>query len=544
MKTHTAPRLFLTLVMGAILLVATATATAGGTNKLSVEPEKAWVSGQSLIIEGNLVTMDAPDVIERGRLYLADGKIQAVRREGEKFPPHLEINGVPVIRTNDWVFPGFLNLHTHVPFNLQPLWVAGRTYDNRYEWQRDPNHIPAVMYPYYILTNKWEYNLLNEATLFAEVRALVGGTTAFIFSQPCLYTEDRLVRNIEHEPPESGGVYASVNRFNEAFMVEQAPAIRDRLDSGELRAWVAHLAEGIDKLSADEFDRLEGANLLRKELVIVHGAGLTPSQLKKFGQVGGHLVWSPTSNYMLYGEMADVKTALESGVTVSLSNDWAPSGTHNVLAELKVAAAAYRDRYGSELPPRLLAEMITVNPAKAIGWENRAGRLASGLNADVVILKRNGGDPYQTLLAATEKSVRLVVVGGEPLFGDPEIMNILKPNDTELLTVTGPDGEKYSKRIDVTNNRGDVTLQAALVRLRRAHRLDPADMAASFNVKTQNENGEGGMEQYTAKKYPGLQPIPVAPIFLGNDEDFFIKLKQMKFPFSGALRTVYRPFDQ
>ena len=501
-------------------------------------------AGAGYVIEGTLVTMDAPGLLEGGRLYIRDGKIEAVVGRGEETAQALSADERPVVRTDGYVFPGFLNLHTHVPFNVQPLWVAGRTYANRYQWQRDPNHVPAVMYPYFILTGEREYNLLNEATLFAEVRALVGGTTALIFSQECLYTTGRLVRNIEHEPAPTGVIYPSVTRFDDRFMAGGAKAIAERLETGELRAWVAHLAEGMDGLSSDEFDRLGPAGLLRSELVIVHGVGLNRVQLQAFGEVGGHLVWSPSSNYILYGKTADIKSALRSGVTVSLSNDWAPSGTHNLLAELKAAAAAYRFEYGENLPAKLLVEMITVNPAKAIGWEDRAGRLRAGLCADVVIFERLSDDPYATLLQATEEQVELVTVGGDALFGSPRIMGKLKPGDSELWMIRSPSGETYEKRIDVMQAAGDATLRATIDRLNRALQFAVADMVGTFRVSSSELPTEETMREYLEQTYPGLERQPLPPIFMSEDGDFFERLKAIDVPYFEVLRAVYRTADE
>ena len=500
--------------------------------------------GVGYVIEGTLVTMDAPGRLEGGRLYIRDGKIEALVAKGEETPQTLATVERPVIRTDGYVFPGFLNLHTHVPFNVQPLWVAGKSYANRYQWQRDPNHVPAVMYPYFILTGEREYNLLNEATLFAEVRALVGGTTALIFSEECLYTAGRLVRNLEHEPAPTGGIYPSVTRFDDRFMAGGAKAIKKRLDKGELRAWVAHLAEGMDGLSSDEFDRLGPAGLLRPELVVVHGVGLNRAQLRAFGEVGGHLVWSPSSNYILYGETADIKSALQSGVTVSLSNDWAPSGTHNLLAELKAAAAAYRFEYGESLPAKLLVEMITVNPAKAIGWEDRAGKLKAGLCADVVIFEKLSDDPYTTLLQATEEQVELVAVGGDALFGSPRIMGKLKPGDSERWTIRSPTGHTYEKRIDVTQEAGDATLRITIDRLNRALQFSVADMVETFQVSSHELPTEETMSEYLAQTYPGLEQQPLPPIFLSEDGDFFKRLSSIDVPYFEELRAVYRPSDK
>ena len=49
------------------------------------------------------------------------------------------------------------------------------------------------------------------------------------------------------------------------------------------------------------------------------------------------MVWSPLSNLLLYGGTADVKSARAAGVPVALGSDWSPSGSKNLLNELKIA---------------------------------------------------------------------------------------------------------------------------------------------------------------------------------------------------------------
>ena len=84
------------------------------------------------------------------------------------------------------------------------------------------------MTPAEILLGAHEYNLLNEQTLFAEVRALVGGTTALTSTNiPGTYSEPgRLVRNIEHEPSRSGLVVAHVLEISDKFIREWASELR------------------------------------------------------------------------------------------------------------------------------------------------------------------------------------------------------------------------------------------------------------------------------------------------------------------------------
>ena len=499
---------------------------------------------QELVLQGSLVTMADDGVIEDGSVWIRDGVIDGVFETEAALEEAVGTKEVARLRTKAWIFPGFINLHTHLPFNHQPLWAADKKFDNRYQWQVYPPHVRAVMTPAEILLGAHEYNLLNEQTLFAEVRALVGGTTALASTGiPGTYSEpDRLVRNIEHEPTISGLVVAHVREINDTFIRENAPALRASLDSGELRAWVAHIAEGIDERSRQEFERLERAGLIRKEVVVVHGTGLGPAELAELGRVAGHLVWAPTSNFLLYGQTADVGFAIASGVTISLSNDWSPSGTHNLLAELKVAAASWEHRYGTPIEPKRLVEMITTNPAQAIGWSVRAGKVAAGIRGDLVVVARRGLDPYADLVRATEEDIELVLVEGRAIIGREDWMAALAPEGTERLEATGRNGERYVRRIDVTQSLGDMTLALASARLRRALRFDPDDMIDSFLDDAGRPMTRATLMDYLEDERAGLQPETLPPIFLSDDDAFFERLRGMEFPFADALETVYRPW--
>jgi 5-methylthioadenosine/S-adenosylhomocysteine deaminase len=67
----------------------------------------------------------------------------------------------------------------------------------------------------------------------------------------------------------------------------------------------------------------------------------------------------------------------------------------------------------------------------------QVGRLEPGWLADVVVMRRRHGDPYRNLVHATERDVRLVVVGGEPRYGLPSLMAGLGAADPTTVTVGG-----------------------------------------------------------------------------------------------------------
>ena len=78
------------------------------------------------------------------------------------------------------------------------------------------------------------------------------------------------------------------------------------------------------------------------------------------------IVWSPLSNLLLYGGTTDVKAAKAAGVPIALGSDGAPSGTKNLLGELKVAWLVGQE-LGRLFAHRELCEMVTTTPARILG---------------------------------------------------------------------------------------------------------------------------------------------------------------------------------
>src|SRR5262249_38024636 len=104
--------------------------------------------------------------------------------------------------------------------------------------------------------------------------------------------------------------------------------------------------------------------------VIVHGTALEPADFAAMRAapsirtdgtghgLGAKLVWSPLSKLLLYGETTNVYEALAAGLLVSLGTDWSPSGSRNLLVELKIADIVLRD-------PTLLGASRRLVPAFA-----------------------------------------------------------------------------------------------------------------------------------------------------------------------------------
>jgi 5-methylthioadenosine/S-adenosylhomocysteine deaminase len=396
----------------------------------------------ALVLTGRVVTMDPEadeDAFDDGAVYVANdagagGIVEAVGLAAGRPPTGYE--SAPRIRTGEVIYPGLIDLHNHLAYNFRSLWFPPRTepYGTRDQWPRAATYGEEITRPAVALGTAAAKAVLK----FAEAKAVVGGTTA-IQGSPGLSRpyEGWMVRNIEHETFGTGKdvIYQSVINLD----VEELRDKAKRMEEGS--AFIYHLAEGTDRRLLDEFRDAETAGCLQERLIAIHGTALGGSEFERWAKEGhaGSIVWSPFSNLWLYRETTDVVAAREDGIRICLGADWGPSGSKNVLGELKVADLWNRTRLDRSFSDRELCQMVTTNPGAALAtaWGDRIGRIGAGLPADLVVTMDRRADAYRNLIEATERHVRLVVVGGRAVYGSSSLMEASGATSPEPITVGG-----------------------------------------------------------------------------------------------------------
>jgi hypothetical protein len=268
---------------------------------------------------------------------------------------------------------------------------------------------------------------------WGELRALVGGVTAVMATQPapCIHG---LVRNLDFNSGFYGTTQldrehifnASGFRFPPPSDVDGRTAFVQAalffIANPFYEALAIHVAEGTDAFAEEQFTFLQLQSLLNPKGVLIHGIPLGPSDFQAMAGSGTALVWSPRSNLELYGATADIPAALDAGVEIALAPDWALTGSSNMLDELKTAAEWSRQRLGGRLTDRQLIDMVTSVPARITGLDDEVGEIRAGLRADLLVVSGDPEDPYGAAIDATPARVQLVVIAGVPLYGTREVM--------------------------------------------------------------------------------------------------------------------------
>ena len=379
-------------------------------------------------LKGTLVT--PTEVIPDGTVLISGNKIEAVGKD-----VHVP-DGVQIIETSTFIYPGLIDLHDHIMWNFLPRWNAGEKFINRYEWQARDAYLPALKEPHDRMVAPSprptpQEQLACDINRYGEVKAIVGGATAIVDSLGKDVCVTGLVRNLDS----NSGLYqagSDEQLWNKVFPLEVTNDEVAKINNGladHHHALIVHLAEGKrkDASAAREFRMFKARGFLRDGVSIIHGVALSPADFKDMNENSVGLIWSPRSNIELYDETTDVRAAKENGVKIALAPDWSPTGSDGMLEEMKYAASWNVGQLPPVFTDQDIVQMATVYAAQLAKLDNKIGSLTAGHFADLLVIQSSETDPYHALLSADPTQVQLVVIDGKPVYGEEKLMRSVEP---------------------------------------------------------------------------------------------------------------------
>ena len=290
-------------------------------------------------------------------------------------------------------FPGLINSHDHLDFNLFPR-LGNRIYNNYTEWGPDIHKNnstsiqPILKIPQTLRTQWGIYkNLLN------------GFTT--------------VVNHGEHLDIDNAPITVFQNCYS-LHSVGFEPRWKWKLNhprKNKSRPVALHVGEGTDAAATREIDQLIRWNLLRRPLIGIHGVAMTEEQARSFRA----LVWCPASNYFLLDKTAPVDR-LHRIVPILFGTDSTLTAGWNSWAQIRQA------RRAGVISDKELFATLTHNPAAAWGLNDR-GTLRPGAAADLVIARpRPGLTGMDAFFALNPQDLLLVLHDGKTRVFDPSLL--------------------------------------------------------------------------------------------------------------------------
>lgn len=390
------------------------------------------LTGPRYALEGRVVTMNENyNVLDKGVVYIDAGRIIAVNTG----TPPSGYEDVPIIKTRGTIYPGLIELHNHLSYNILKLWDVPKKYTNRDQWGGTETYQKLISGPMKVLGKIPEY--VPAIVRYVECKCLLSGVTT---SQGiALYSNQGITRYYR-------GIVRNVEQTDDADLPEANARIAD-VEATDAKKFLArlqrssclllHLSEGVDKKAHQHFEALNlggDAWAISPALAGIHCVSLELADFQTLSKHGGAMVWSPLSNLLLYGKTADIKAAKFHGVLIGIGSDWSLTGSKNLLGELKVARLV-SEAQGNVFTDRELLAMATRNAAEILKWDKVLGSIEVGKRADLLVMAGKGGDPYAKLLESNESAITLVIINGMPRYGTLSRMKHFEK--TENLSVGG-----------------------------------------------------------------------------------------------------------
>lgn len=366
---------------------------------------------------------DSFAVLSRGTVYVENGSIAAVQDAAQPAPA--DFAGVTPIETQGTIYPGLIELHNHLSYNALRLWNVPRDYGDRSQWAGTPQYQQLITEPMKVLGTL--PGLPAAVVRYVECKCLLAGVTS---SQGIELFSDAGVRRYYRgtlrvvESPNDPALPPAGTKIADVVAADRAAFLKEL---GSRKCFLLHLSEGVDDAARQHFTSLQfpdGSWAITSSLAGIHCVALKQPDWQVLASHGASMVWSPLSNLLLYGGTADVVSARNAGIQIGIGSDWAPSGSKNLLGELKVARI-YAQNSGIGFSDRDLVAMATREAAAILRWDHLLGSIEAGKRADLIVTDAPDGDPYGALLDGTEASVRLVMINGAARLGDPGLMQSL-----------------------------------------------------------------------------------------------------------------------
>jgi cytosine/adenosine deaminase-related metal-dependent hydrolase len=296
------------------------------------------------------------------------------------------------IHFNDAIaIPGLINSHDHLDFNCFPV-LGTRKYNHYTEWgkhihQAHKENIRKILRIPKKLRSAWGMY----KNLLAGVTTVVNHGNRLDIENPLIdiFQETQNLHSVEYEK-------------NWKWKLNNPIRLREDC--------VIHTGEGTSKQSADEIDLLIKYNLLKRNLIGVHGVSMNPNQAKHFKA----LVWCPESNKVLLDHHARIHD-LKNNTTIVFGSDSTLTGSWNIWKHLRLAHTLH------QVTDNELFDMITDTPAKL--WNLNKGRLQAKKDADIVVLrKKQKSSGVNNLFDANPEDILLVVHRGQIRLFDKSLL--------------------------------------------------------------------------------------------------------------------------
>lgn len=307
-------------------------------------------------------------------------------------------DGLTIEFENAIAFPGLINSHDHLEFNLFPK-ISNRIYKNYMEWGPDIHtHNKDIIHSILKIPKQLRFEWGIYKNLLSGVTTVVQHGENFAIKNPWINT-DQNCYSLHSVGTEKNWKY----KLNKPF-------IKDK-------PFIIHIGEGTDMKAFEEINKLLKWNLLKRKLIAIHGVAMNVQQAKSFEA----LIWCPDSNFFLLNATVNV-SELKKATKILFGTDSTLSANWNIWEQIRLA------RKTNMLTDKELFDSLTSLPA--LVWDlNDRGIVEESKAADLVIAgMKNENDLQNSFFELNPQDILMVLREGEIILFDEILYAQLNKN--------------------------------------------------------------------------------------------------------------------
>ncbi len=403
-------------------------------------------------------------IINDGMLVIADSKIVGLGKQADLEDQY---NAPEIIDcTGQYIMPGLINAHTHVPMTLLramaddlrlDVWLMGYIMPVEREFvspefvklgttlacaEMIRGGVTAFSDMYYFESD------IAEATADAGLRALLCESIlkfptpdAATYEDSLAYTREFIEKWQDH-PLIKPTIAPHAPYSNTEETLRKSADLAKEYD----RPLMIHIAE--TEREVDDSMEIYGKTvvpwvkdqgILDVPIIAAHCVHIDEHEMRMLKKHNGSVAHCPSANLKLASGIAPITQMLEMGLNVAIGTDGPASNNDlDMFEEMRLAAllAKVTPNNPTALPAKQALQMATINGAKALGMGDVTGSLEEGKLADVIIVDAqpthnmprfdfNPDAPYsQMVYAAKSSDVQHTIVHGKFLMKDRQLMTI------------------------------------------------------------------------------------------------------------------------
>lgn len=411
---------------------------------------------QIRVINISIVTLNAAfEILENGELLITNGVIDAVGKSVEAEDAEV-VDG-----RGQWVMPGFVNTHTHLPMTIfrgladdlpfeqwlyKKIWPAEKKFLNKESIRIGSELGILEMIQGGTTTFNDMYffsHQIAEVVERSKIRGFIGEsvvdfpTHTYQNLEEALQINKELIEKYKDHPNVKPSISAHAPYSCSPETIQEVKGLamdNDLVYNIHISETQEEVQESLDKKGKRPVNYLYDLGVLDHRTVGAHCVWLNEEEIELYKSSGANVSHNPSSNLKLACGFAPIQDFIKSGINVAIGTDGAASNNNtDMIEEMRLSTLIHKGTSNdpTALNAKTSLRMITQNGANAVGMGEQLGSIEKGKIADLVFIDLNKPrttpiyDVHSSLVyAAHSGQIQSVMINGEFVMKDKVMLTL------------------------------------------------------------------------------------------------------------------------